>query len=98
MRGCGRVVFVSITYLVVIVLTVRLSCVVLHCVAYRIDRIEYIPDEYVMAFRCSLLLRGFSYLLHYKFSHAKSWEGVARQVLREVEGEEATKSAQATAL
>ena len=51
-----------------------------------------------MAFRCSLLLRGFSYLLHYKFSHAKSWEGVARQVLREVEGEEATKSAQATAL
>jgi hypothetical protein len=55
--------------------------------ACRIDRIEYIPDEYVMAFRCSLLLRGFSYLLHYKFSHAKSWEGVARQVLREVEAE-----------
>ncbi|CAI5721704.1 unnamed protein product [Hyaloperonospora brassicae] len=65
---------------------------------HTIDRIEYIPDEYVMAFRCSLLLRGFSYLLHYKFSHAKSWEGVARQVLREVEGEKAHGSAQATAL
>ncbi|DAZ93663.1 TPA: hypothetical protein N0F65_012871 [Lagenidium giganteum] len=46
-----------------------------------IDRIEYIPDDYVMAFRCSLLLRGFSYLLHYKFSHSKSWAGVAKQVL-----------------
>ncbi|KAI9907576.1 hypothetical protein PsorP6_003197 [Peronosclerospora sorghi] len=55
---------------------------------HTIDRIEYIPDEYVMAFRCSLLLRGFSYLLHYKFSHAKSWESVASQVLREVEAEE----------
>ncbi|KAF1773597.1 Protein kinase-like domain [Phytophthora cactorum] len=43
---------------------------------HTIDRIEYIPDEYVMAFRCSLLLRGFSYLLHYKFSHAQSWEGL----------------------
>lgn len=40
-----------------------------------------------MAFRCSLLLRGFSYLLHYKFSHAKSWEGIARQVLHEAEVE-----------
>lgn len=58
---------------------------------HTIDRIEYIPDEYVMAFRCSLLLRGFSYLLHYKFSHAKSWEGVARQVLREAAVEPASK-------
>uniref|UniRef100_M4BTI7 Protein kinase domain-containing protein n=1 Tax=Hyaloperonospora arabidopsidis (strain Emoy2) TaxID=559515 RepID=M4BTI7_HYAAE len=64
---------------------------------HTIDRIEYIPDEYVMAFRCSLLLRGFSYLLHYKFSHAKSWEGVARQVLREVEAEKAEIPAQAAA-
>ncbi|KAE8894362.1 hypothetical protein PF005_g25206 [Phytophthora fragariae] len=64
---------------------------------HTIDRIEYIPDEYVMAFRCSLLLRGFSYLLHYKFSHAKSWEGVARQVLREVEVENASTGPQATA-
>ncbi|TMW65723.1 hypothetical protein Poli38472_008365 [Pythium oligandrum] len=51
-----------------------------------IDRITYMPDDYVMAFRASLLLRGFSYLLHYKFSHAQSWKELAKQVLRE-EGE-----------
>lgn len=44
------------------------------------------PDDYVMAFRTSLLLRGFSYLLHYKFSHAQSWKAIATQVLRD-EGE-----------
>ncbi|UIZ24789.1 hypothetical protein KXD40_006740 [Peronospora effusa] len=65
---------------------------------HKIDRIEYIPDEYVMAFRCSLLLRGFSYLLHYKFSHAKSWEGIARQVLDEAEGENGSTSMQGTAV
>ncbi|RLN57720.1 hypothetical protein BBP00_00007390 [Phytophthora kernoviae] len=63
---------------------------------HTIDRIEYIPDEYVMAFRCSLLLRGFSYLLHYKFSHAKSWESVAKQVIHDVEVEKAN-TAPATA-
>lgn len=57
---------------------------------HTIDRIEHIPDEYVMAFRCSLLLRGFSYLLHYKFSHAQSWEKVARQVINEAEGKDGT--------
>lgn len=41
------------------------------------------PDDYVMAFRTSLLLRGFSYLLHYKFSHAQSWKDVAKRVLAE---------------
>lgn len=45
------------------------------------------PDDYVMAFRTSLLLRGFSYLLHYKFSHAQSWKAIAKQVLREEESE-----------
>ncbi|CAH0488205.1 unnamed protein product [Peronospora farinosa] len=65
---------------------------------HKIDRIEYIPDEYVMAFRCSLLLRGFSYLLHYKFSHAKSWEGIARQVLDEAEGANGSTSMQGTAV
>lgn len=45
------------------------------------------PDDYVMAFRTSLLLRGFSYLLHYKFSHSQSWKDVAKQVLAEA-GEE----------
>ncbi|CAH0482435.1 unnamed protein product [Peronospora belbahrii] len=65
---------------------------------HTIDRIEYIPDEYVMAFRCSLLLRGFSYLLHYNFSHAKSWEGIARQVLQEAGGENGITSMQCTAI
>lgn len=51
----------------------------------RIDRIVYMPDDYVMAFRTSLLLRGFSYLLHYKFSHAQSWKDVAKRVLAEDE-------------
>uniref|UniRef100_K3WDH8 ABC1 atypical kinase-like domain-containing protein n=1 Tax=Globisporangium ultimum (strain ATCC 200006 / CBS 805.95 / DAOM BR144) TaxID=431595 RepID=K3WDH8_GLOUD len=51
-----------------------------------IDRIEYMPDDYVMAFRTSLLLRGFSYLLHYKFSHAQSWKGIAKKVLAEEGG------------
>lgn len=47
----------------------------------RIDRITHMPDDYVMAFRTSLMLRGFSYLLHYKFSHAQSWKAIAKQVL-----------------
>ncbi|CAI5747299.1 unnamed protein product [Peronospora destructor] len=63
---------------------------------HKIDQIKYVPDEYVMAFRCSLLLRGFSYLLHYNFSHAKSWEAIARQVLHEAEGE--STSMQSTAV
>lgn len=41
------------------------------------------PDDYVMAFRTSLMLRGFSYLLHYKFSHAKSWNHIAKKVLED---------------
>lgn len=49
----------------------------------RIDRITTMPDDYVMAFRTSLMLRGFSYLLHYKFSHAQSWKAVAQRVLDE---------------
>jgi hypothetical protein len=53
----------------------------------RIDRITYMPDDYVMAFRCSLLLRGFSYLLHYKFSHAQSWKELARRVVEEEAGQ-----------
>nr|CCA27146.1 glycoside hydrolase putative [Albugo laibachii Nc14] len=31
-----------------------------------IDQIVEVPDEYIMAFRTSLLLRGFSYALHYR--------------------------------
>lgn len=55
----------------------------MHLIICSIDQIDNMPDDYVMAFRTSLLLRGFSYLLHYKFSHAQSWKDIAKQVLRE---------------
>ena len=49
----------------------------------RIDQIVEVPDEYIMAFRTSLLLRGFSYALHYRYSHSEAWASVAKQVIEE---------------
>ncbi|DAZ96465.1 TPA: hypothetical protein N0F65_006511 [Lagenidium giganteum] len=51
-----------------------------------IDRFERLPDDFVMAFRASIILRGFSYWLRYRFSHAESWSTLARQVVAEHEG------------
>jgi hypothetical protein len=45
------------------------------------------PDDYVMAFRTSLLLRAFGYHLHYRFSHAQSWASIAKTVLKEEQKE-----------
>ncbi|CCI50692.1 unnamed protein product, partial [Albugo candida] len=48
-----------------------------------IDQIVQVPDEYIMAFRASLLLRGFSYALHYRYSHSEAWASLAKQVIAE---------------
>lgn len=52
-------------------------------VLLRIDQIVQVPDEYIMAFRASLLLRGFSYALHYRYSHSEAWASLAKQVIAE---------------
>lgn len=50
----------------------------------KLDPIVCMPDDYVMAFRMSLLLRGLSYALHYEnMSHAKEWETLARKAIQE---------------
>ena len=48
-----------------------------------LDPIEVIPDDFVMAFRVSLLLRGLSYALRYDHvSHAAEWKTLAQQVIQ----------------
>ncbi|CAM9270428.1 unnamed protein product [Discosporangium mesarthrocarpum] len=48
----------------------------------KIDPIEIMPDEYVMAARVAALLRGLGYALKYKPSAAKMWEPQARALLK----------------
>jgi aarF domain-containing kinase len=53
------------------------------------DPIVAQADDFVMAFRLSLLLRGLSYALRYDdMSHAKMWASLAEQVVREETREE----------
>ncbi|EQC27135.1 hypothetical protein SDRG_15036 [Saprolegnia diclina VS20] len=42
-------------------------------------------DDFVMAYRVSLLLRGLSYALHYDMSHAKMWRDICARVVAEAE-------------
>ena len=49
----------------------------------KLDPIVSVPDDYVMAFRVSLLLRGLSHALRYEISHAQAWESIAHQILKD---------------
>ncbi|OQR82811.1 glycoside hydrolase [Achlya hypogyna] len=40
-------------------------------------------DDFVMAYRVSLLLRGLSYALHYDMSHADMWKDICKRVIAE---------------
>ncbi|KDO31075.1 hypothetical protein SPRG_19598 [Saprolegnia parasitica CBS 223.65] len=42
-------------------------------------------DDFVMAYRVSLLLRGLSYALHYDMSHAQMWRDICKRVIAEAE-------------
>jgi hypothetical protein len=46
------------------------------------------PQEYVMAGRVCVLLRGLGYALKYKISAADAWAPLARKLLREYGEEE----------
>ena len=45
------------------------------------DPVTNMPDDYVMAFRVSMLLRGLSYAMGYPISHADEWRSIAEQVV-----------------
>ena len=49
------------------------------------DPVVHQPDDYVMAFRVSLLLRGLSYALRYDMSHASMWANIAKKVIADSE-------------
>lgn len=63
----------------------------------RQDPITAMGDDYVMAGRVAVLLRGLGYALKYKYSPAKMWSGMARQLLRDY-GEDITTQVQRTSL
>ncbi|OQS00018.1 glycoside hydrolase [Thraustotheca clavata] len=49
------------------------------------DPIVEQSDDFIMAYRVSLLLRGLSYALHYDMSHAKMWKDICKKVIAEAE-------------
>ncbi|RHY90569.1 hypothetical protein DYB26_014447 [Aphanomyces astaci] len=49
------------------------------------DPILHQEDDYIMAYRVSLLLRGLSNALRYPVSHANMWKALAKQTLAEHE-------------
>jgi len=60
----------------------------------EVDPVTDMGDDYVMAGRVAVLLRGLGYALQYRYSPAKMWEPMARQVLKEYGGEDASGSKQ----
>eukprot|EP01066_Platyproteum_vivax_P013805 Platyproteum_vivax@DN6233_c0_g1_i2.p1 len=48
-----------------------------------VDPVVSMPDDYVMAFRLSLLLRGMGYVLGYPVSTAKAWHKLALKVVKD---------------
>eukprot|EP00986_Skeletonema_menzelii_P014610 scaffold9817_cov154-Skeletonema_menzelii.AAC.4 len=50
------------------------------------DPVEHLPQQYIMASRVSILLRGLGHAVHQSRSVAKAWRPIAGKVLRE-EGE-----------
>ncbi|KAL7495014.1 hypothetical protein ACHAWT_003748 [Skeletonema menzelii] len=50
------------------------------------DPVEHLPQQYIMASRVSILLRGLGHAVHQSRSVAKAWRPIAEKVLRE-EGE-----------
>ena len=45
------------------------------------DPIVQLPKEFLMASRCSILLRGLAHALHQERGVAKAWRPIAEQVL-----------------
>jgi len=50
------------------------------------DPVEHLPQQYIMASRVSILLRGLGHAVHQSRSVAKAWRPIAEKVLRQ-EGE-----------
>ncbi|KAL7546219.1 hypothetical protein ACHAWF_009558 [Thalassiosira exigua] len=50
---------------------------------YDRDPIERIPEQYIMASRVSIILRGLGHAVHQSRSAAKAWKPIAERVLRE---------------
>eukprot|EP00984_Skeletonema_dohrnii_P026132 scaffold15425_cov141-Skeletonema_dohrnii-CCMP3373.AAC.5 len=50
------------------------------------DPVEHLPQQYILASRVSILLRGLGHAVHQSRSVAKAWRPIAEKVLRE-EGE-----------
>jgi len=47
------------------------------------DPVEHLPQQYIMASRVSILLRGLGHAVHQSRSVAKAWKPIAEKVLRE---------------
>ena len=50
------------------------------------DPVEHLPQQYIMASRVSILLRGLGHAVHQSRSVAKAWKPIAEMALAE-EGE-----------
>mmetsp|Transcript_7638 Transcript_7638/g.15223 ORF Transcript_7638/g.15223 Transcript_7638/m.15223 type:complete len:590 (-) Transcript_7638:71-1840(-) len=47
------------------------------------DPVDHIPQQYIMASRASILLRGLGHAVHQSRSVAKAWRSIAEKVLKE---------------
>lgn len=47
------------------------------------DPVKHLPQQYIMASRVSILLRGLGHAVHQSRSVAKAWRPIAEKVLRE---------------
>lgn len=47
------------------------------------DPVEHLPQQYIMASRVSILLRGLGHAVHQSRSVAKAWKPIAEKVLKD---------------
>jgi hypothetical protein len=50
---------------------------------HDLDPIKDVPQQYIMASRVSILLRGLGHAVHQSRSVAKAWKPIALKVLKE---------------
>ena len=50
---------------------------------HALDPVKEVPQQYIMASRVSILLRGLGHAVHQSRSVAKAWRPIAERVLRE---------------